>query len=452
MNTKSLLYLILFFQFFPAITQSQEIFPTKNWQTISNPEELGWSINKLDEAKAIADEIGSDAVFIVYKGAVLKAWGAIERKFMCHSMRKSMMSALIGLYVDEGIIDIDHSLADLNIVDSMHQLTATEKTATIEDLLSSRSGIYLPAAYEFPSRKPQRGKFKPGENWYYANNWDYNVLGTIYEQESGKKIFEDFHKRFAIPLQMNDYEISDGYYHYELNKSAHSAYPFRMSARDLARFGLLFLRKGKWGNHQVLSKSWVEKSTSPISQTYSEGEGYGYLWWVDQKNFQYSYFSAEGAGGHGIIVVPDLDVVIVHRVNTFIDKDISYRQRGRLIASIMDAKIDNPTHSTIKLGRPSSPQLSSPYTFIELDNQAQFAGIYNMEQLLDYESNQITIQLDQSNELNAFIPYKGHFKIYPISETLFMLEDSNELLTFLQDGKGNPNRIIYHRNSRFGKK
>jgi CubicO group peptidase (beta-lactamase class C family) len=61
--------------------------------------------------------------------------------------------------------------------------------------------------------------------------------------------------------------------------SVYPAYVFFASARDLARFGLLYLRHGRWREQQVIPAEWVDESTSPYSTTNS-GSGYGYLWWT----------------------------------------------------------------------------------------------------------------------------------------------------------------------------
>ncbi len=440
----------VFIGIFPTLVMGQSLYPGTNWQKIQNPEAVGWSTEKLQQAKSIADSIQSDAYLIIYKGAVLDFYGNIRRKYMCHSVRKSFLSALIGIHVDRGTIDLGQTLEALNITESSTQLTQAEKSATIEDLLSSRSGIYLPAAYEFPTRKPIRGAYKPGTHWFY-NNWDFNTLLTIYEQLTQEKIFEDFYSQIALPIQMEDFEMSDGYYHLEPNKSSHPAYPFRMSARDMARFGLLFLRKGMWNGKQIISPTYVQRSTSPISQTYAEGEGYGYLWWVDQRNFTYSYFSAEGYGRNSIVVVPEIDLVIVHRTNTYIGKEMSYRQRGKLIKKIFEAYVDS-TENTVPLTlipftTPKEELSFEPVTDID---PTTYVGTYHMIPRLDFESPLIEIFMDEANQLTIYIPYKGYFAIFPISETLFMLEDSYEYVSFIMDQEGVPKQIVYHQNSREG--
>src|SRR5262245_15155017 len=227
------------------------VYPAQEWQTAPSPEAVGWSTAKLAEARAFAEKIGSAAVMIVQGGVVIDAWGETARKFHCHSMRKSLLSALIGIHVHAGHIDMATTLEALGIDDNAPALTPTEKRATITDLLKARSGVYHPAVAEtewMKARRPARGSHFPCTFWYY-NNWDFNALGTIFEQTSGTHIYTEFKRRIAEPLQMQDYDITDfGYV--GGSDSLHPAYNFRMTARDLARFGLLFLRQGRWQETQ----------------------------------------------------------------------------------------------------------------------------------------------------------------------------------------------------------
>ncbi|NIM63854.1 MAG: serine hydrolase, partial [Acidobacteria bacterium] len=119
----------------------------------------------------------------------------------------------------------------------------SEQQARILDLLKARSGVFHPAAYAGRTDSRPRGSEGPGRYFAY-NNWDFNTSATILMQETGEDVFEAFDRYFARPLAMEDWRLSDGYYHYERDKSKYPAYPFRMSARDAARFGLLFAREG----------------------------------------------------------------------------------------------------------------------------------------------------------------------------------------------------------------
>jgi CubicO group peptidase (beta-lactamase class C family) len=305
------------------------LYPGEHWQKAQRPEQLGWSSEKLARARVYSEQIGSAAVMIIDDGVVVDAWGDITRRFQCHSMRKSLMSALIGVHVDKGNMDLSKTMKDLGIDRVEPSLTAEENNATIGDLIRARSGIYIPALGESPdmrAMRPERHSHPPGSFWYY-NNWDFNALGTIFERETGKDIFKEFETCFAGPLQMEDFDVSHCRY---LNSadypnspySPHRYYLFRVSARDLARFGLLFLREGQWRNRQIVSSGWVKESTASHS-TRGFGGDYGYMWWtgvnkglLPNVNVKaHSYFAA-GWGGHRVFVLPYRKLVVVHRVDT----------------------------------------------------------------------------------------------------------------------------------------
>jgi CubicO group peptidase (beta-lactamase class C family) len=100
------------------------LYPGELWQKAQTPEQIGWSSEKLAEARAYSKQIGSAAVMIVDGGVVVDSWGDITRRFQCHSMRKSLMSALIGVHVDQGDIDLSKTMGDLGIDRMEPSLTA----------------------------------------------------------------------------------------------------------------------------------------------------------------------------------------------------------------------------------------------------------------------------------------------------------------------------------------
>ena len=329
---------------------AQERFPGKSWNFIERPEDLGYSTEKLEAAKKYTEDIKTAAVVIVVDGAILYEWGEVERKFMTQSTRKSFLSALYGNYVNNGIIDLDKTMADLGI-DDEPPLSEEEKKATVRDCLKARSGIYHTALYESAGMKrlkPKRHTQRAGTHWYY-NNWDFNVLCTIFEKFSGKKFYNALEEEIAEPIGMEHFEAEDGRY-VTGKESIHAAYPFIITARDMARFGLLMLRKGNWNGSQIIPADWVEESTDYYSDATLYGtDGYGYMWWVVKHNTKFPHlpnvvlkegtYSARGAGGHYILVIPDYDMIIVHRVNTFERNFVSGSQMGKLVKMILDAKI-----------------------------------------------------------------------------------------------------------------
>lgn len=310
--------------------QGPATYPAHNWARVASPEELGWSTDALLRARAYSDSVETAAVMIIHQGVVLDEWGETTRKFNIHSARKSLLSGLYGLAVAEGVIDLESTLGELGI-DDYRGLTEQEKSARVVDLLRSRSGVYHPANYVSAGNSmtwPERESHAPGTFWYYSN-WDFNAAGGIYEQETGVGIYRAFMNEIANPIGMQDFLVEDGIYDLRTGfvgtdglASRFPAYSFQMTARDMARYGLLYLREGNWNGMQIIPRDWVVATTRADEPT-SEYGGHEYYWWIAIDGKLYpgvdvgeGAYAAHGAGGHKIVVLPEFDLVVVHRVNT----------------------------------------------------------------------------------------------------------------------------------------
>ena len=315
--------------------EAKSYYPGKRWQQLRDPNAAGWSESHLAEIRNIHDKIGTDAALIVHRGVVIYSFGEITNKYQLYSVRKSLMSLMIGTEVDKGRLNISQTLEDLEI-DDRPPLTVSEKAASVEDLLTSRSGVYHAAAFEtrrMREKRPERGSAKRGERWYY-NNWDFNTLVTVFNQSSSQDFFQAFKARIADSLGMEFFSINDTEYRYELDKSKHPAYLFEMSALDLARVGLLYLRGGKWLEGTVVSKRWVTESTR-VSHAWDSDNaqvGYGYTWYV--KDFGYY---AAGNGGQRLYIFPDYDLVLVHLVDRSSGKRVDGKSLRRINGLLLRA-------------------------------------------------------------------------------------------------------------------
>ena len=331
-----------------SLRAQQEVYPGASWEQVATPESAGWSGEKLRTARDYSATIKTAGVMIVQGGRVIDQWGETATRFNIHSIRKSLLSAMYGVHVADGRIDLSKTMEALGADDNEPSLTDVERQATLHDVIKARSGVYHPALYETASMaaaRPPRGSHAPGTFWYY-NNWDFNVAGTLFERLTKTNIFHELERAIARPIGMEDYRVEDGQY-VTGRDSVYPAYPLRLTARDMARFGLLFLRKGRWGWRQVVPADWVTESVTSSSDAGNSG-GYGYMWWVAANgrhlpgvSIPDGSYSARGAGGHYILVIPAYDLVVVHRVNTDIQgHSVSGAEFGQLVQLILDARPD----------------------------------------------------------------------------------------------------------------
>jgi len=260
---------------------------------------------------------GFQSLIIARDNEIIFEYGNINYNHgILASCRKSILGILYGMYP----IDLDKTLEELGIDDKLG-LSDTEKTATIRDLLMTRSGIYHPASNEGDDKnKPERHSKKPGEYFTY-NNWDFNALGTIFVQETGINI-HDALDNLGKQIGFEDFDLdyNKEKYNEEIKKttpSIHPPYHMYISARDMLKIGYLMLNHGKYNDKQVVPKEWIKEMTSlHTTKKNSNGKltGYGYMWWVFDENKDhplYKAYMAQGVGGQGIIVIPKYNMIIV---------------------------------------------------------------------------------------------------------------------------------------------
>lgn len=364
-------------------------YPGRSWKG-SDPAAHGWDAEALTDAKSRFEIMESASLVVVHKGRLIAEWGASEERFTAQSVRKGLLNSLIGDLVVDKKIALDDTLADLGINDIDPPLNEAERQASLRDLLHSRSGVYHSALYEvgqwkqfrqtLRQEKTENGGHAPGEYWFY-NNWDFNVLGTIVENNAGMSIGEFFNRTIARPIGMQDFEPADVAYttsdhpaerHFG-NVSVHRAYLFDISTRDLARYGVLYLGCGEWKGRRVLARDWIVKSVDGIDTRIGRGPDrqntgfgdWGFLFQVDRpgsrrfeslKTREPVYFTT-GNRGHVLAILPYLDLVIAHQVGTrggisaaaqmkrarFGSPTVSEAEMADLIAAIIAAHPDGAT-------------------------------------------------------------------------------------------------------------
>jgi CubicO group peptidase (beta-lactamase class C family) len=307
------------------------VFPGAEWARVADPRALGYCQDRLDRATARVKTLPTTGMIVIVGGRVLWEYGDLRRVSYLASVRKSILAMLYGNQVQSGRIRLDKTMADLKI-DDVDGLLPAEKEATVADLLAARSGVYHAAANAACSGcgstagdpPGPRGSVRHGSYFLY-NNWDFNVLGTIFEQETGTNIYDAFDRDLAKPAGLQDFDRAAQRKSENKRASIHPAYHFYLSARDMARVGYIMLRGGEWAGRQLVPRDWVQRMVTPVTpvgdmnpESYRKGPfGYGYLWWIWDGPFNEGPYkrgyTGIGAVGQFITVLPALDMVVAHK-------------------------------------------------------------------------------------------------------------------------------------------
>ncbi len=297
---------------------AREMAYGKEWEEIS-AEETGINPRVFEAIPRFIKgrNMGTTGLMVIVHGRVAFQYGDVREVSYIASCRKSVLSMMFGRYVENGMLDLAKTIGDLGI-DDVGGLLPMEKTATVRDLITARSGVYHPAATKggIPEGKgPERGRTKPGTKFLY-NNWDFNVAGTVFEMIAATNIYCIFDKAYAEPLMLQDWDLARHRRTGDAGKSIHLAYHFHLSTRDMAKIGELMLRKGRWNGCQLVPADWVEESTKPVT-TFGDGSGYGYMWWTEPIGRPVpeceGMYCACGMYGQHITVIPALDMVVSHK-------------------------------------------------------------------------------------------------------------------------------------------
>jgi len=304
---------------------------------VSTPEEQGLDPLLVAELYHNAAELETLYGLLVIKNGQLIAeryfnGGSVEQKAYMASATKSFTSALVGIALDQGCLSsVDQKMIDFfpefagQINDSRkEQITIRdllqmrsgyvweERTSYMDSLFSSR-GYWLPFIVEFPLTND------PGTEFGYSNVSSH-ILGVIVARgcDTDLKSYAQEYLFPPIDAEVGDWsQDADGYYY--------GSHGIAQTARDRAKFGLLYLNDGEYEGNQVISADWVEDSLLRYSEKidisgwipgitsrygYYRDLGYGYQWWSAKAgDHQFNY--ASGHGGNQIILLDDLDMVIV---------------------------------------------------------------------------------------------------------------------------------------------
>jgi len=355
LKNKSILICSIFIFFFSgnAFAGSSFYFPDEKWR-VSTPEQQGMSSGTLvDMVEAIQHSPNRiDSVTIIRNGyMVLDIYFypfQEDTAHIIHSCTKSIMSTLIGIAIDKGYIkDTDQKLLDFFPDISPANMTPAKKNITLRNVLTMSTGLDSMDSKKYKWAgliKMQKSrdwtkymlslpmKEEPGKSFEYSNGSSY-LLSAILQKMTGMQSL-DFAKKYLFePLGIQKVK-------WETNpQGIYVGYgEMWLKPHDMAKFGWLFLKNGKWKNTAIVSEEWVMKATEGHLDT-DNFYRYGYQWWIDKNG----WYAAAGYRGQRIFVIPEFDMVAVFTSNkayTIPDR----LMRDYVIKSVVSDQSVEPTH------------------------------------------------------------------------------------------------------------
>ncbi len=271
---------------------------------IQNLQDKLTKIIALDHLRSIGISYNNQQIFEHYKV------GNINTKYPVYSITKSVLSTIVGQLIDQKLIDNEYSHIDSYLDISIYKNPEVKRKIRVNHLLAMRSGIEDDTNY-IRSNNPIKYIldrdviYAPGDSWNYSSAGTH-VLSAIFTEISNRSA-EEFAKEFLFdPLGIKDY-----YWEADINGISNGGWGLYLRLRDMLKFGNLYLNDGKSEDIQLISQSWIYKSTSKIITCRSGSgawdylpdneSGYGYLWWVNSIGSK-DVFSALGYAGQYIIL------------------------------------------------------------------------------------------------------------------------------------------------------
>lgn len=330
------------------------VFPGATWEKWNRAEDADYSTARLKAVRSWLEAGHTKAMFVAVAGKELFSYGDVTSASKVASVRKSVLGMLYGNHVAQGTIDLSRTVVELGLND-LQPFLEIEKSATLRHLLLARSGIYLPSGNpQLTDLSPRRGSYAPGTYFQYQN-WDFNAAGAAFELLTGRNIYDALESDLARPVGMQDFDRRRQTKVSTPSDSRFPEYAMRLSARDMARLGHLMLNHGRWRDRQIIPAAWVKELTTLVtpvrdlhpgglgSTAWSRRWGYGMLWWVWESDnvpgattgLYEGAFTAMGAYGQYITVIPVLDLVVAHTV----DFEDAEREKRR-VPEVSNAEYD----------------------------------------------------------------------------------------------------------------
>jgi CubicO group peptidase (beta-lactamase class C family) len=301
-----------------AMTQPVRTYwPTNSWRE-SAPAEQGMDSGLLQKMLADIEEQGLniDSIVVVRNGYIVteKYLSPYEQDTLhdVYSVTKSVISALIGIAIHQGYINgVNDLVLDYFPERTFQNDSALKRSITLEHLLTMSSGlewemdemVASPDWVQYVLDQPMY--FEPGTAFHY-NSGNTHVLSAILQKTSGLSAYEFAQQHLFEPLGIDDTSWQE-----DILGISKGGWGMKMTPRDMAKLGYLYLNLGIWDGRQIIQTAWITASTKKYIQVPEPLEPWdlymGYSWWLHEDGL----YAAHGMKGQFIYVIPELDLVVV---------------------------------------------------------------------------------------------------------------------------------------------
>lgn len=273
---------------------------------------------------------------VIYKGYVVAEFGDTTWADPTYSVAKSMLATVAGIAVRDGLITNLDEPVGAKVTDGGYDSPRNRQVTWKHHLTqtSEWEGTMFGKADNFIGREAfGQGEMKPREQMRPGTHYEYNDVRINRFALSLLRVFNKsvpdvFREQVMDPIGASNswrwIPYHNSFVDHNGRKLASVSGGTRwgggvwINSYDMARFGYLWLRGGKWGDKQILPPAFVKEALTPAGAPNSPGNGYGYLWWLNTTGkalagLPTNAFSANGAGSNTITVSPDHDLVVVWR-------------------------------------------------------------------------------------------------------------------------------------------
>lgn len=314
-----------------------------DWQPVA-PARVGLDPGRLEQAvQGIGELEGVRGLLIARRGRLVAEryfrGSAGDRPHNLKSASKSVLSALAGLAIEQGLLDLDQPIAD--VLPEAADLDGTGKRAiTVRHLLTMTSGLESTSFGNYGSWVASRNwvraalarplQAEPGTRFSYSTGGTHLLSATL-SRAAGRSTHDFAREHLFAPLGIRRSAWARDRQGIHMGGNNLSLVP-----RDMLKFGQLYLNRGRWNGKQLLPWRWIDESTRPgLVGPRGRGRiygGYGYLWWLRGSRERGAYI-ASGYGGQYIYVAPAEDLVVVV-ISTEVSKGRGWR--GELFGIIRE--------------------------------------------------------------------------------------------------------------------